>query len=216
MNHIPESVVATAMDYDAYRSLISELLAKGKTTGENHSDAMINYTEMNVTRMSRLDKTTKMTEEAREALADIDRPLVWLTLTEAWCGDAAQIIPVLEHLAQASPNSTLRLILRDEHPGIMDAFLTNGGKSIPKVIILDAESHKVLGSWGPRPEAVQQMVMDAKADLEHIDDKEERAARYQTLVKEAQKWYARDKTRRIQHEFLAALQESIGLPATTL
>lgn len=216
MNHIPQSVVAKSMDYDAYRSLISELLAKGKTTGENHSDAMINYTEMNVTRMSRLDKTTKLTEEAREALENIDRPLIWLTLTEAWCGDAAQIIPVLEHLAQTSPNSELRLILRDEYPDIMDAFLTNGGKSIPKVIILDAESRKVLGSWGPRPEAVQQMVMQAKADLENIADKEERTARYQTLVKEAQKWYARDKTRRVQHEFLAALQESIGLPATTL
>ena len=204
------------MDYDAYRRLTSELLAEGKTTGENHSDAMINYTQMNETRMNRLDKTTKLTEEAKEALAGINRPLIWLTLTEAWCGDAAQILPVLEHLANASSGSKLRLILRDEHPDIMNAFLTNGGKSIPKVIILDAESHKVLGSWGPRPEAVQQMVMEAKADLEHIDDKTEKKARYQILLKETQKWYAKDKTRRIQHEFMAALQESVGLPATTL
>jgi len=216
MNHIPESILAQAMDYDTYRRLTSELLAEGKTTGENHSDAMINYTQMNETRMNRLDKTTKLTEEAKEALAGINRPLIWLTLTEAWCGDAAQILPVLEHLANASSSSKLRLILRDEHPDIMNAFLTNGGKSIPKVIILDAESHKVLGSWGPRPEAVQQMVMEAKADLEHIDDKTEKKARYQILLKETQKWYAKDKTRRIQHEFMSALQESVGLPATNL
>lgn len=216
MNHIPEVVVEKSMDYPDYRSLVSELLAQGKTTGENHSEAMIDYTEMNVTRMSRLDKTTKLTEESQEALASFDRPLIWLTLTEAWCGDAAQILPVLEHLAIAAPKSELRLILRDEYPEIMNAFLTNGGKSIPKVIILDGQSLEVLGSWGPRPAAVQQMVATAKADMEQLSDKAEKTARYQSLVKETQKWYARDKTRRIQHEFLAALQESVGLPATTL
>lgn len=216
MNHIPEVVVEKSMDYPDYRSLVSELLAQGKTTGENHSEAMIDYTEMNVTRMSRLDKTTKLTEESQEALASFDRPLIWLTLTEAWCGDAAQILPVLEHLAIAAPKSELRLILRDEYPEIMNAFLTNGGKSSPKVIILDGQSLEVLGSWGPRPAAVQQMVATAKADMEQLSDKAEKTARYQSLVKETQKWYARDKTRRIQHEFLAALQESVGLPATTL
>jgi thioredoxin-like negative regulator of GroEL len=216
MNHISETVLAKAIDYPTYRSMTSELLAQGKTTGENHSEAMINYTELNETRMSRLDKTTKLTETTQTALANIDRPLTWLTLTEAWCGDAAQILPVLEHMAKANPNVELRLILRDEHPEVMNAFLTNGGKSIPKVIIMNTESREVLGSWGPRPAAVQQMVMDTKAELEQLTEKEAKAARYQELVKSAQKWYARDKTRSIQQEFLAALKESIGLSVTTL
>ena len=118
-------------------------------------------------------------------------------------------------MAAASDQVDLRLILRDEYPEIMDAFLTNGGRSIPKVVLLDAESKAVLGSWGPRPEAVQQMVMDAKKDLEQIEDESAKKERYQELVAQAQKWYARDKTRSIQEEFLAALEQSLSLESST-
>ncbi len=215
MKYIPEHVIEQSLSYPQYRSLISELQAAGKTTGDNHSEAMLHYTNMNVTRMDRLDKTTKLIAEAEAAVAGIDRPVIWLTITEAWCGDAAQILPVLHKMAAASDQVGLRLILRDEYPEIMDAFLTNGGRSIPKVVLLDAESKAVLGSWGPRPEAVQQMVMDAKKDLEQIEDDSAKKERYQELVAQAQKWYARDKTRSIQEEFLAALEQSLSLESST-
>ena len=198
------------MTYDAYRQLTDELLAQGKTTGENHSEAMIHYTQLNVARMNRLDKTTRLLEATREQLQHVNRPMIWLTLTEAWCGDAAQIIPVLQKIAGASELVELRLILRDEHPEIMNAFLTNGGRSIPKVILLDAQTLDVLGSWGPRPAVVQEMVMAAKADLDVLTDKEDKKKRYQELAAAAQLWYAKDKTRSIQQEFLSVLGRHIG------
>ena len=201
------------MTYDAYRQLTDELLAQGKTTGENHSDAMIHYTQLNVARMNRLDKTTRLLEATREQLQHVNRPMIWLTLTEAWCGDAAQIIPVLQKIAEASELVELRLILRDEHPEIMNAFLTNGGRSIPKVILLDAQTLDVLGSWGPRPAVVQEMVMAARADMEALTDKEAKKERYQELTAAAQKWYAKDKTQSIQEEFLKAVKESLGVRA---
>lgn len=201
------------MTYDAYRQLTDELLAQGKTTGENHSEAMIHYTQLNVARMNRLDKTTRLLEATREQLQHVNRPMIWLTLTEAWCGDAAQIIPVLQKIAEASELVELRLILRDEHPEIMNAFLTNGGRSIPKVILLDAQTLDVLGSWGPRPAVVQEMVMAARADMEALTDKEAKKERYQELTAAAQKWYAKDKTQSIQEEFLKAVKESLGVRA---
>lgn len=201
------------MTYDAYRQLTDELLAQGKTTGENHSEAMIHYTQLNVARMNRLDKTTRLLEATREQLQHVNRPMIWLTLTEAWCGDAAQIIPVLQKIAGASELVELRLILRDEHPEIMNAFLTNGGRSIPKVILLDAQTLDVLGSWGPRPAVVQEMVMAARADMEALTDKEAKKERYQELTAAAQKWYAKDKTQSIQEEFLKAVKESLGVRA---
>jgi len=116
-----------SMTYSEYRDMTDALLAEGKTTGTNHSEAMIHYTKMNVTRMNRLDKTTKLLPELTEALASVKNDQVWLVLTEAWCGDAAQIIPVLSKIADASPHISIKLILRDEHPDLMDAYLTNGG-----------------------------------------------------------------------------------------
>ena len=210
MKNISRKVVSQSMTYPTYRQLTDKLLAQGKTTGGNHSDAMIHYTQLNVARMNRLDKTTRLLEGVKEQLQQINRPMIWLTLTEAWCGDAAQIIPVLQKMAEASGHAELRLILRDEHPDIMDAFLTNGGRSIPEVILLDARTLEVLGSWGPRPAEVQEMVMAARADLSAMTDKEEKKIRYLELTAATQKWYARDKTRSIQQEFLTALREGVG------
>ena len=198
------------MTYQTYRQLTDELLAQGKTTGGNHSEAMIHYTQLNVVRMNRLDKTTRLLEGVKEQLQQINRPMIWLTLTEAWCGDAAQIIPVLQKMTEVNELVELRLILRDEHLEIMNAFLTNGGRSIPKVILLDAQTLGVLGSWGPRPAAVQEMVMSAKADLDVLTDKEDKKNRYHELITAAQKWYAKDKTKSIQQEFLSVLDRHIG------
>ncbi len=215
MKKIDREVVNHSMTYEAYRRLTDELLAQGKTTGGNHSEVMVHYTQLNVVRMNRLDKTARLLENVKAQLQYINRPMIWLTLTEAWCGDAAQAIPVLQKMADASDHIELRLILRDEHPDIMNAFLTNGGRSIPKVILLDARTLEVLGAWGPRPAEVQEMVMAARAGLEVLTDKEAKKKRYQELTAAAQKWYARDKTKSIQEEFMAVVRERVGVQAGT-
>jgi len=185
------------INYEAYRTMIDELLVENKTTGTNHSEAMIHYTKLNVQRMKRLDKTVQLEEALKAAIAAIDQPMRWLVLTEAWCGDAAQNIPVLAHIAVASKYIDLKFILRDEHPDCMDQFLTNGGRSIPKLICLNEEG-TVIGTWGPRPEPAQKMTMDYKANP--IVD-------YQEFVVEVQKWYAKDRTKTVQQEFINLLEQ---------
>ena len=205
MKNINPTIIKNAMDYATYRQTIDTLMENGKTTGDNHSPAMIEYTRMNVVRMKRLDKTTKVLPEVAAELQAIKRPITLLVLTEAWCGDAAQILPVVEHMIAAVPTMTARYILRDEHLDIMDAFLTNGARSIPKYIFLDSETLQVLGTWGPRPADVQKMVMDSKAKMETLTDPDERKAYMNEVKTDVQRWYAKDKTKGIQAEFLAAL-----------
>jgi hypothetical protein len=189
---ITSEIIDQAMDYKAYRSMIDELLEDGKTTGINHSDAMINYTKMNVQRMKRLDKQVKLSDSLKDTLKDIDRPLIWLVLTEAWCGDAAQNVPVIAKMANQSENIDLKFILRDENLEIMDEYLTNGGRSIPKLVCLDAETLEELGSWGPRPAVAQQKAMQWKED-ESISKEE--------WAEKLHKWYATDKSQQLQEEF---------------
>ncbi|MGH1438422.1 MAG: thioredoxin family protein, partial [Lewinella sp.] len=83
MTHLAWDKISNLYTYTEFRQLADQLLAKGQTTGENHSEAMLHYTELNVTRMNRLDKRSRLTEETLAALQKIERPLVWLTLTEA-------------------------------------------------------------------------------------------------------------------------------------
>lgn len=187
-----------AQSYEAYRQMIADRLAKSQTTGSNHSEEMVHYTELNVQRMHRLDKVVELSDALQAEVAAVAVPWTWLVLTEAWCGDAAQSVPVMAKIADASPYITLRLLLRDEHPELMDAYLTHGSRSIPKLICL-TEDHQEVGTWGPRPAEAQQVINDFKA--EHPD------SGYQELVKELQLWYARDRTQAIQREFAELLSE---------
>lgn len=193
---ITREVIDQAMDYDEYRRMIDDLLEQEKTTGDNHSEAMVHYTKMNVQRMSRLDKQVELSESLKEALDEVDSPWIWLVLTEGWCGDAAQNVPALAKMADQSDNIEMKLILRDQHLDIMDEHLTNGGRSIPKLVCLEADTLNELGSWGPRPNEAQEKAMEWKDD-DSISKEE--------WAKKLHKWYAQDKTQELQSEFEALI-----------
>ena len=137
MKNIPATILEQSYTYNDYRQLIDDLFDQHKTTGGDHSEAMLNYTKQNLARMNRLDKKSRLTDETLAQLAKINTPVIWLVITEGWCGDAAQIVPVLEHMAKANSHIQLRFILRDKNLPIIDAFLTNGARSIPKILVLD-------------------------------------------------------------------------------
>ncbi len=146
LDSLPEAV-----DYDSYRKMVHELASQGQTTGPNKTEALIEYTQLNDRRMKRWDKTLKITEEDQKRIVSIDKKITFLVLTESWCGDAAPAMPVMNKIASLNPNISFKVLLRDEHTALMEQFLTNGGMSIPKLIVFDEEQTEVLGSWGPRP-----------------------------------------------------------------
>ncbi|MFH5883738.1 thioredoxin family protein [Halalkalibaculum sp. DA3122] len=184
-------IVENALTYQSYRSLIDELLEEGKVTGDRQSEALAEYTKMNVHRMNRLDKRTELQESLKETLRDLDTEMTWLVLTEGWCGDAAQSLPVIAKIANESPNIELGLLLRHQYEAIMDHYETDGARSIPKLIALEPETLSELGSWGPRPEEAQRLVYDKWMDS--YSRKE--------WARKLHKWYADNGTQDIQEEF---------------
>ena len=199
MDVITDKVIENAYTYEEYRNMIDELLAEGKTTGSNHSDSMIHYTKMNAHRMNRLDKRSDLTDDLKAELDKVQELMIWLVLTEAWCGDAAQNLPVINKMAEYSDKIDLKLILRDENLAIMDQFLTNGkSRSIPKLISIDKETKEVLGSWGPRPATARELYDSLRND-ENIP--------YQEVSEKLQKWYTENQNQEIQSEFAELLQE---------
>ena len=159
---ISTDVLERAMSYETYFNLINDLTAKGKTTGEDQSEKFIIFTKLNFQRMKRVFKTTLVNEGLKSAIKNLDKKMIWLVLTEGWCGDAAQNLPAMSKISEMSDHIELKILLRDENPDIMNAYLTNGGKSIPKLIALDAENLHELFVWGPRPEKFQSLVMEHK------------------------------------------------------
>jgi len=195
MKNSLEKSLQNAISYETYRTLVSNLLANGKATGPLQSEALTNYSLLNDRRMKRLDKTLQISEDTITTINSIKEPQTWLTITEGWCGDAAQNLPVINKIAAINPNINLKVVLRDENLELMDLFLTNGGRAIPKLIALDAE-HNVIFTWGPRPSVATKMVADYKAKNGSLDAQ---------FKQDLQVWYNKDKGKSVQEDIVRLL-----------
>ena len=174
-----------AVEYTSYQSLFVE-----KSENPN-SYTYGQYIPMNLQRSSRLDRTVKLTEE-QVKIAQNAPQQTWLVISEHWCGDASQTVPVMAKIAEASQgNISLRLVYRDEVPELMQAHLTNGGMAVPKIVQLDAQN-QLINDWGPRPLEAQNLVIKLKSNPET-------AAKYS---EELHKWYAKDKQQSTVKELL--------------
>lgn len=189
--------IEKSMTYAEYIKLLDDLLLDGKTTGTNQSEAMFNYGKLNRQRIHRLEKTVKLNDALIEKARNNEREMIWLIITEGWCGDAAQNIPTIEKIAAENDLIETRYVLRDENLALMDAYLTNNARSIPKLIALDAETLEEIGTWGPRPQAAMNLFHDLKKQgLEKSD-----------IMEKIQRWYLQDKEKSLQTEFENLLSE---------
>ncbi len=188
-----EHYLNKAMNYTTYMALMNDLLKEGKTTGPNQSASLVEYTKLNFHRMERINKTTVLSEALTTALGNLKRRWTWLVITEAWCGDAAQNIPIMHAISIASKGKIdLKLVLRDENLSLMDQYLTHGGRAIPILICLEPDTLREIGTWGPRPKHAQDMVMDYKTNPTIAYNE------FKTIL---YSWYSQDKTHAVQQEF---------------
>jgi hypothetical protein len=204
MQSLKRALIEQSITYEAYAQFIEDLLAQYHHRNPDSVDEHIHFTRMNLISMERLDKTARMMAVTRVQMAKV-MPMIWLVLTETWCNDAAQVLPVLNKMAKLNKNVQFQILFRDQQPKLMDAFLTNGTKSIPKLIFLDPTSLKVLGHWGPRPEALQTFVLEELAKISTIKDVDVQKKRTDELSTQVQRWYAKDKSYSMQQEVLAEI-----------
>ena len=173
-----------AISYEDYRSLVTSLAEDGKSTGPTQSENLTNYTVLNNRRMKRLDKTLKIKEEEVTKIQSLSKKVSWLVLTESWCGDAAQTMPVMQKVSSLNEHIDFKVLLRDENLELMNRFLINGTLAIPKLIMVDPDTAEVLGEWGSRPSPATKMVTDFK---------EENGGLTPEFKQDLQVWYNKDK-----------------------
>lgn len=202
MKKIIEEALKKSFSYEAYKNEIYSLLNEGKSTGHTQSDSLLHYSELNTVRIKRLDKTIEVNQDTKNRLNQLEKKYLWLVISEGWCGDAAQIVPVINKMAEASEKIELKIALRDENEELMNLFLTNGSKSIPKLIIIDTETLDVIADWGPRPEPARKLIADYKELHGKVDD---------PIKTELQKWYLNDKGNTIQKEIMSLTLQEVNI-----
>lgn len=188
-----EQALAKSYTYDGYKQLVTNLLLDGKSTGHIQSEDLTHYSQLNETRTKRLDKTIVITEAVAAQLKSIKQNYLFLVISEGWCGDAAQILPIINKMVNLAPTIDLKIVLRDDNEPLMNLFLTNNAKSIPILICINSDTNEVLTSWGPRPKPAVELVENYKKEFGVIDA---------TLKTNLQKWYHDDKGLATQSEIL--------------
>ncbi|MFK7003288.1 thioredoxin family protein [Flavobacterium covae] len=182
--------------YSEYRKSVADLLVQGKSSGNDQSEDHLYYSQLNQTRMNRLDKTLQIPEDILEKLKNIKNEYTWLVLAEGWCGDVAQIAPILYKISSVTDKINLRFVFRDANDPLMNCFLTNDARAIPKLIILDDKNQELKATWGPRPEGATNLIKNYKAQHGVVD---------QTAKKELQLWYLHDKGKSTMEELISIM-----------
>jgi thiol-disulfide isomerase/thioredoxin len=198
LNEIIKNALDNSMSYQQYRAFVEAHTANGTNSGAEVTDDLAEYTKLNNQRMKRLDKTMKLLPETGEFLANFNKDVYFLLVTESWCGDAAQTMPMINKLAQAA-GIELKVVLRDENLELMDQFLTNGSRSIAKLILVNNKSGLPIANWGPRPTTATQIVAKEKATKGELSP---------DFKQELQNWYNNDKGKDTEKDLVAMLRLS--------
>jgi hypothetical protein len=195
---ITTDVLARAMDFDSYLALTKVIVNDPAPTGAYSNEKTHRYTRSNLERMEKVLQNIVLNQKLYNALSDLDEDWVWVVLSEPWCGDASWGTTALYIISTASEHVDFKILLRDTNPDVMQAYQTNGGDAIPKLICLRKRDMKVLGTWGPRP-AVLQVIINAYKSSADFDYKEN--------VRRLHAWYEQDMTAAIQDELIDLVKE---------
>jgi hypothetical protein len=194
------------MTFTEYQALFDDILSKSaeEHTAPYSNHAYLEYVKLNRSRMSRWFKTGKLSPKLMELVEKITTPQQWIVITEAWCGDASHSVPFMKMMADLNPLIDLSFELRDSEPYNIEHYLTNGTRSIPKLVVRDADG-KDIGTWGPRPKDCQIMYKTLLSNQ----------ASSETIKIEMQNWYNNNKGVDIQeelYEMLSMAMEETVLP----
>lgn len=186
------------LTWEEYNALFDFIL-KGKSDNEMYkNEEYLNYVKLNKSRMNRWIKSLTITDSLEKKVQAISSAQKWILITEPWCGDAAHNVPFIYKLAQLNPLISIEFVLRDKNTEFMDNYLTNGGRSIPKLIVRDTNDHDLF-TWGPRPVQAQELLARLKAENADLP----------TVMNELQQWYNSDKGQLLMQEIESLLETNI-------
>lgn len=190
--------ISKGLSYKDYSNEVFLMAEEKRTSGFEQSEAWINFTMLNARRMKRWEKTLKIADQVEEKIARVQLNITWLVITESWCGDAAHVLPVINKIANLNHGIDLCLVYRDQNPELMEKFLTNGNRGIPKLIMIDNETKEVVSTYGPRPTSATRMVQDYKTLHGKLTPE---------FKEDLQRWYNKDKGGTIVLDILKILED---------
>lgn len=192
MYNFTHRILEKALDYQSFIDLTENILNAENHTPPYDESFYRTYTEANHRRRIKILNNNELHKKLYNELSEGINQWTWVVIDEPWCGDASFIVPFFKIMEIASMGDiNLKIYLRDEYPEIMEQYLTNNGKSIPILICLDKNLNE-LGTWGPRPKPLQELIESWKPENIDLNEK----------IKRVHRWYQKDNGITLQKELI--------------
>ncbi|MCX7875332.1 MAG: thioredoxin family protein [Melioribacteraceae bacterium] len=156
------------------------------------------YIKLNFQRSSRIHKSFNPSEETKAIISKIKEEQLWVIITEDWCGDSAQCVPYIYEISKLNSLINLRIFKRDLNLELIDLYLTNGTRSIPKLIAFDNSGNELF-TWGARPKEANELISKLKAEGKTKNE----------FIEQLHLWYAKDRGKSITNELLEQILKTI-------
>ena len=183
------------MDYETYLNLFKMQVDEPNSTDVSDMK-WYEFRKLNLRRTLRLQKYFIPSDDLISVISSTQYSQTWLVLTESWCGDSAQNLPIIAKAASLNTKINLRIVPRDENLELMDKYLTNGSRSIPKLIVFDNKNNELF-RWGPRPAEAQNLF--SKLKNEGLDKSE--------INKQLHLWYGKNRGKEVEKELILLLKK---------
>lgn len=192
------SIINSILTYSEFVDEFAKQIAVSDFNTLNDYDKnFYEYRKLNYQRSTRLEKTFIPTDETKQIFLNINQLQTWIVITETWCGDSAQNLPVIAKLAQLNDKIDFKIVLRDSNLEFMDLYLTNGGRAIPKLIVLD-KNDKELFQWGPRPVEARNLFTKLKNEGMAKSD----------INMQLHLWYGRNRGKEVEKEISDLIRDT--------
>ncbi|NIR47329.1 thioredoxin family protein [candidate division KSB1 bacterium] len=184
------------MTYDEYLQLMQRTVENPDIESlDEQQKNRLEYTKLNLQRSQRIQRTYSVSDELCNLLEAIKVKQLWMVLTEPWCGDSAQCLPYIVKFSECNPLIDLKILLRDKNLDIMEHYLTDGKRGIPKLISFDEAGDELL-QWGPRPQEAMELFRSEK----------DAGRSKPEIIEKLHLWYGRNRGKAIEQEFVELMK----------
>lgn len=197
MPELNASILSSVLTYyDFVDEFTKQINVLDYNTLNDYDKSFYDYRKLNYQRSTRLEKIFIPTDETIQIFSNINQTQKWIVITESWCGDSAQNLPIIAKLAELNNKIDFKIVLRDSNTEFMDLYLTNGARAIPKLIVFDENDNEIF-QWGPRPIEAQNLFNKLK---------NEKIAK-PAITKELHLWYGRNRGKEVEKEILNLIKK---------
>lgn len=156
MKKIVSDCLQNCFNYLEYEEILNQIRSDSPSLN-NLSEEQSDYVSLEKNE-NQFDETISITKDTIGKINRFKNKYTWLVITEKWCIDTRQLIPICNKMAAFSENIELKIAFLEKDT-IWIHNTVDEIQIFPTLIILNKnDNSKMLAEWGPRPKGATDLL----------------------------------------------------------